>query len=166
MGGDDMQMSTTPPLNQPPMGNEGMDNMGNDGMEMPMDDNSMNGDENTKEVQELSGKLSQKLGEINSANPNSDLSKYAASMVLSQALKGMDDSDAEEVKSKLNNTENNDNQQMNRQQPQMESFLNLKNMVNEIVNQMLTKHDEKDDFNKEITNPKTKKKNPFNPQRY
>lgn len=166
MGGDDIQMSTTPPLNQPPMGNEGMDNMGNDGMDMPMDDNSMNGDENTKEVQELSGKLSQKLGEINSANPNSDLSKYAASMVLSQALKGMDDSDAEEVKSKLNNTENNDSEQMNQQQPQMESFLNLKNMVNEIVNQMLTKNDEKDDFNKEITNPKTKKKNPFNPQRY
>ena len=166
MGGADMQMSTTPPLNQPPMGNEGIDNMGNEGMEMPMDDNSMNGDENTKEVQELSGKLSQKLGEINSANPNSDLSKYAASMVLSQALKGMDDSDAEEVKSKLNNTENNDNQQMNQQQPQMESFLNLKNMVNEIVNQMLTKKEDKDDSNEEITNPKTKRKNPFNPQRY
>ena len=164
MGGDDMQMSTTPPLNQPPMGNEGMDNMGNDGMDMPMDDNSMNGDENTKEVQELSGKLSQKLGEINSANPNSDLSKYAANMVLSQALKGMDDSDAEEVKSKLNNTENNDEQQMNQQQPQMESFLNLKNMVNEIVNQMLT--DKNDKKNKEITNPQPKKKNPFNPQRF
>ena len=166
MGGADMQMSTTPPLNQPPMGNEGMNNMGNDGMEMPMDNNSMNGDENTKEVQELSGKLSQKLGEINSANPNSDLSKYAASMVLSQALKGMDDSDAEEVKSKLNNTENNNSEQMNQQQPQMESFLNLKNMVNEIVNQMLTKKEDKDDSNEEITNPKTKRKNPFNPQRY
>ena len=166
MGGADMQMSTTPPLNQPPMGNEGMDNMGDGNMEMPMDNNSMGDDENTKEVQELSGKLSQKLGEINSANPNSDLSKYAASMVLSQALKGMDDSDAEEVKNKLNNTENDDNQQMNQQQPQMESFLNLKNMVNEIVNQMLTKHDEKDDSNKDITNPKTNKKNPFNPQRF
>lgn len=158
MGGETPQMPiNSPTIQQPPMGDDGMMDTG---MEEPMNQPMENGDDNTKEVQELSGKLSQKLGEINSSNPNSDLSKYAANMVLTQAIKGMDDSDAEEVKSKLNNT-NNDSNEMNNQMPMGESKMDFNKLVNEIVNKVLDSSNREKE-NKKITNPMTKKKNPFN----
>lgn len=166
MGGEMPQMPiNSPTIQQPPMGDDGMNmNDGNMNQETPQMGDMGSGDENAKEIQKLSGELSQKLGEINSSNPNSDLSKYAANMVLAQAMKGMDESDAEDVKSKLDNPQGGGNemgqQDMNMQQPTMgESKMDFGNLVNEIVNQVIS--DTKKD-NEMITNPKTKRKNPFN----
>lgn len=167
-----MDMMANEPMNDmPPMGND--EGMMDDGFnEEPMDgqqqDNmNLGNDDDTKEVQELSGKLSQKLGEINSAQPNSDLSKYAANMVLAQAAKGLDSSDAEDVKSKLNdigNDEQNQGQELGNMEMPMESFSNFKKMVNEIVNQVLNDSN-RERQEKDITNQRTKRKNPFNPDR-
>lgn len=134
-----MTSPTNPPIDaQPPMGNDGM-------MDAPIDQPMDNGgDENTKEVQELSGKLSQKLNDINSQSPNPEISKYALNMVKSAADKGINGDTS------------------NQQVPMGESITNFNKMVNEIVNQVLDISDSNRGDEK-IRNPKTRRKNPFNP---
>ena len=87
------------PMNEPPMDNEPMDDMDNGGLD---------GDDTLdpkKGVQKLTGKLSQELRTYNDNQPNPDteLNKYVAGMIIPQASKGMTDKDKQEVINKIKN---------------------------------------------------------------
>lgn len=56
-----------------------------------------------KYIQQLTGKLSQKLNSYNKENNDPDLSKYVAGMIVSQAVKNLDDDDKNEVIDKIKN---------------------------------------------------------------
>lgn len=117
--GDDM----TPPMDDPNMmgGDPTMDSgMSDDGQmptdqEMPTDfdsnfDPGVEADEETdpkRFIQQLTGKLSQSLNSYNNENGevDQDLNKYVASMVVTQAAKGLDDKDRKEIIKKINTSD-------------------------------------------------------------
>lgn len=132
-GGDNPAMDNNAPSSPMPLGNEnGPDNpepMNEPPMDEPespmmdqgdgMDDNtSMGGEQDEemketdtkKEIQQLTGKLTQKLREYNQQENDPDLNKYVAGMVVSQAVKPLDDDDRSKVLRKINNGEYDDNQ--------------------------------------------------------
>lgn len=104
--------------NQPVM-NDGMNNdpMAN---QMPMDNQNNEFDTNfdagveadeqqdpEKYIQQLTGKLSQTLRDYNHSlqQPDTDLNKYVAGMIVKQAIEGLSEDDAKEIVDKLNSGE-------------------------------------------------------------
>lgn len=62
-------------------------------------------------IQQLTGKLSQKLRDYNETlgTPDVDLNKYVAGMVVKQAVNGLDDTERGEIIKKINTDESDDN---------------------------------------------------------
>lgn len=58
-----------------------------------------------KFIQQLTGKLSQKLREYNKNQEDSDLNKYVAGMIVVQAAKGLDQDGKDEIIDKINSSE-------------------------------------------------------------
>lgn len=104
------------PTDQPPVGNDLPPVDGDDTPPIP-DDNGGNefdtnfdagveADEDSdpkKYIQQLTGKLSQKLDSYNKENNDPDLSKYVAGMIVSQAVKNLGDDDKKEIIDKIEN---------------------------------------------------------------
>lgn len=59
-----------------------------------------------KYIQQLTGKLSQKLRDYNNNQEDSDLNKYVAGMIVVQASKGLDQDAKDEIIDKINNSKN------------------------------------------------------------
>lgn len=61
-----------------------------------------------KYIQQLTGKLSQKLNSYNNDNgqPDTELGKYVLGMLVKQGVKGMDDSDKQDIIQKIKTPEN------------------------------------------------------------
>lgn len=84
-----------------------------DGMQNPFDSNFDPGVEANEEedpkrfIQQLTGKLSQSLLEYNKSlpQPDTDLGKYVAGMIIKQAIEGMSQEDKTDVLNKINNDE-------------------------------------------------------------
>lgn len=115
-----------------------------------------------KYIQQLSGKLSQELRSYNQDQntPDTDLNKYVAGMVIPQATKAMTNDDKKDVIDKINKGVTDDD--MDDETAQMESTINLDNIINEIIGSVINQ--EIDDGNrkeKKITNKKVTNKNPF-----
>lgn len=168
MGGDpnggmpmgDPNMGGMPPMDDPMMGGD----MGN-GSEFDTNfDAGVDADENSdpkKYIQQLTGKLSQSLRKYNEnlPQPEADLCKYVAGMILKQTTEGLTDGDKKEIIDKVNgqdsdiaddNLEGNDNMMpmddtnmggdMGNEQPMMES-INHRSLVNEIFQELTQKRD-------------------------
>ena len=131
------------PMEEPNMG--GQDPMMGD--EQPMDNQMMDGEmgeENDpkKEIQQLSGKLSQELRNYNNdqQTPDTDLNKYVAGMVIPQATKVMTSDEKAEVINKIKKGMTDDdletdvsNEDMGGNEGMdmpMESKINLDNIIN------------------------------------
>lgn len=150
--GNDPMMGGTPPMDEP------------QGEEPPVDgeEDSENGP--GSDVKKYSGELSQALNTYNEENPNDEekINKYAINMIAAQVANNLSDKDKRSVIKKLNGDEDDmssDEQPMQDEQepmPQMENRI-----VNEVVDELLngrkpTKRDEKN-----VTNKKVTKHNPF-----
>ena len=154
-------------------GNDQNMNGGQDGMNaMGMDDDSkfesdfdpgVDADENSdpkKYIQQLCGKLSQSLRKYNRdlPQPDEELCKYVAGMILKQTTDGLTDGDKKDIIDKVNckgndspdNSEDGGNEDaslmedggMDGQQPMMES-INHKKLVNEIFQELTRKPDDR-----------------------
>lgn len=107
---------TTPPAapdNNPPMGNNEppMDNEDDSVMSDELDDN-MKGDGNEdgddkNHIQQLAGKLSQALQSYTDeiGEPDAELNKYVANMVVKQAAQGLSDDDKDDIIKKIENSD-------------------------------------------------------------
>lgn len=173
MGDPNMMGGAMPPMDNPnggmpPMNDPNM--MGNNSEFDTNFDAQVDADENTdpkKYIQQLTGKLSQSLRKYNSGlpQPDEELSKYVAGMILKQSTEGLTDGDKKEIIDKVNGSES-DNEMIDSgdsveqippmdiqndfggdmQQPMMES-INHRKIVNEIFQELINK---KDDNTKEI----------------
>ena len=169
MGGNDMGMGNDPMMGNEPMGGD---------MEDPMMDDE-NGAENDpkKEIQKLSGKLSQELRNYNNdqQSPDTDLNKYVAGMIIPQATKSMTSDEKAEVINKIKKGMTDDDLETDNSMEgmddmggdnsmgdmPMESKFNLDNIINEIVGSILNQEDDKNREEKKITNKRVTNKNPF-----
>lgn len=147
----------------PPMDNPNMmgDDIG-DGSEFDTNfDAGVDADENTdpkKYIQQLTGKLSQSLRKYNEnlPQPEADLCKYVAGMILKQTTEGLTDGDKKEIVDKMNGggdgTENDDMSgdytiamdgpnAMGGEPPMMEA-INHRKLVNEIFQELTQKRDD------------------------
>lgn len=165
MGGNEMG-------NDPMMGNEPM----GDGMEEPMmDDDMENENDPKKEIQKLSGKLSQELRNYNNdqQTPDTDLNKYVAGMVIPQATKSMTSDEKAEVINKIKKGMTDDDldtddsmndmggdNSMSDEMP-MESKHNLDSIINEIIGSLINGDEKENREEKKITNKRVTNKNPF-----
>lgn len=116
----------------------------NIGIDMPQDDGIKSGfsddgndEESTpkKEIQKLTGSLSQELRTYNDSQQEQDteLNKYVAGMILKQAGKSMTSKDKDDVIKKMDGVESNETNDM-----PMESVKKIaKKVVNEIFNDSL-----------------------------
>lgn len=164
-----------PPMQEPPMMGQDEPQQGDmgmvDGMDMGNDmGNSEGGDTpQKKEIQQLTGKLSQKLTDYNNGQQqkDSELNKYVANMIVKQAVKGMEDADKNDVIGNLDDNSGDDNQadeMANQQQDMpMESVRRMANkLVKEIFNNSLVGDDtNKNREEKKITKPYRNLKSPF-----
>lgn len=169
------------PMDNPMMDDE-MSMGGQDPMiggEQPMDNQMMDGEmgeENDpkKEIQQLSGKLSQELRNYNNdqQTPDTDLNKYVAGMVIPQATKVMTSDEKAEVINKIKKGMTDDdletdgsNEYMGGNESMdmpMESKFNLDNIINEIIGSIVNgDNEDKNREEKKITNKKITNKNPF-----
>lgn len=174
------------PMGQPPMGQD--PNMINGGMGMengPEDMEDMDGgfdagvdadpvEDPKKYIQQLSGKLSQELRKYNNEaeQPDEELNKYVAGMIIPQATKGLTDKGKREIIGKLKkgSVENEPMDNEGDEQPQetpnsqempMESR-SYRDTITEIMNQIIFDDEPKQKKRKEETvNKKIKSKNPF-----
>ena len=177
MGGDPNAMGDDMGGGMPPMddpnamgGDPNMmgDNMG-DGSEFDTDfDAGVDADENSdpkKYIQQLTGKLSQSLRKYNEnlPQPEADLCKYVAGMILKQTTEGLTDGDKKEIMDKVNgggdtnDTDDNENDMssmddpnmmgndMGEQPPMMEG-INHRSLVNEIFQELTQKRDNYDNI--------------------
>lgn len=107
LGGD---MGGNPPLDMPdgqmpmdnqPQGDDGMGFDDNQGFDAGVDANAE--EDPKKYLQQLTGKLSQELRKYNDEQeqPDEDLNKYIAGMIIPQAAKGMTDKGKNEVIKKI-----------------------------------------------------------------
>lgn len=180
------------PQGQPPMGG---------GMEIPQDDGEMNtdpmgnegmedgseGNDAKKEIQRMTGKLSQDLRTYNDDNGDQDteLNKYVANMIVKQAAKSMTPSDVKAVVGTLNdgsssesdtndsskdNYDDSDNDKDNGQtlggnsspvSMPTESRRYIVNLVNEIVGDLANQSRETERSDNKSANTKLRKRNPF-----
>lgn len=171
MGGDPNAIGgymggAMPPMDDPNAMGGDPNMMGNDmvdGSEFDTNfDAGVDADEDTnpkKYIQQLTGKLSQSLRKYNSSlpQPETDLCKYVAGMILKQTTDGLTDGDKKEIIDKVNGNsgENSDNvdfgddipsmengQDMGGgEQPMMES-INHRKLVNEIFQELTQKRDD------------------------
>lgn len=172
---DPMMMGSDMNQQDPMMGGEMP--MDNGGMEDPMMNNEM-GDENNdpkKEIQQLSGKLSQELRNYNNdqQTPDTDLNKYVAGMVIPQATKLMTSDEKAEVINKIKkgmtdddlNTDGSMNDMGGNNSMSnmpMESKSNIDSIINEIIGSIVNGDDERENREeKKITNKRITNKNPF-----
>lgn len=123
-------MGMDPAMGEPPMGDPSQMGMPQD---MPMGDNMNYGadfdagveaDENTdpkKYIQQLTGKLSQSLRKYNQSlpQPDADLDKYVAGMIVKQAIEGLPQEDVSEILDKVNSDEPMQEPDAQMEQPQM-----------------------------------------------
>lgn len=155
------------PMDDPMIGNEPME----DDMEEPMMDDE-NGIENDpkKEIQKLSGKLSQELRNYNNdqEKPDTELNKYVAGMIIPQATKSMTSDEKAEVINKIKKGMTDDDLEMDgiegddsMNDMPMESKYNLDNIINEIIGSIVNGDDNENREEKKITNKKITNKNPF-----
>ena len=148
-----------PPMDDPSMMGGDMGN----GSEFDTNfDAGVDADEDTdpkKYIQQLTGKLSQSLRKYNSSlpQPETDLCKYVAGMILKQTTEGLTDGDKKEIIDKVNGNggENsgdgdfggdipsmdNDPNIGGGEQPMMES-INHRKLVNEIFQELTQKRDD------------------------
>lgn len=117
--GQNQDLDNAPMDQDQPMGNEqdlATDPTQNNSSESDFDTNFDAGveadeDEDPKKyIQQLTGKLSQTLGSYNNekGEPDVELGKYVAGMVVKQAVKGMDEKDKKEIIKKINMTDGDD----------------------------------------------------------
>lgn len=119
-----------PPIQEPPVGSQMPPEQGQQPMEQPtFDDGQGDGqdeydtdfnagveaDEDSdpkRYIQQLTGKLSQKLRTYNSElpSPDTDLNKYVAGMINKQAIEGLDNKDVKEILSKIKSDETMDDE--------------------------------------------------------
>ena len=142
------QMLNTPqqPMGQEPMPDDGMNDMDNDGGEA---------DDPKKDIQRQTGTLSQDLRMYNDEldEPDTELNKYVAGMIIPQATKGMTDKEKKEIIKKIKNgsmnsaendgmtgDEEGDNIEAPSDERQMESKnINLDSIINEIIGSEIDK---------------------------
>jgi len=194
-------MAEPPMDNQPPM----MDDEGDDFPQMdanmgdaqgngenPFDTNFDAGVEANEEtdpkkyIQQLTGKLSQSLRSYNEnlPQPDADLDKYVAGMIVKQAIEGLSPEDTNDILNNIKGDETEEvpeqpqsdmsQQDMNQQPPMDNNELNndnnmemgesvaksYKDKLDEIFNQVMQDNDEEGEMQKPITNIGYKKK-PF-----
>lgn len=105
MGMPQDNMNSMPPqgddMNNSPMGDDAM--MGNDGQGFDAEVEADPIEDPKKYLQQLSGKLSQELRKYNEdqEQPDEDLNKYVAGMIIPQATKGLTDKGKKEVIAKI-----------------------------------------------------------------
>lgn len=119
--GDPMMGGDMPPMDDPNGGMPPMDDPNAMGVDMSggseFDTNfdaGVDADENTdpkKYIQQLTGKLSQSLRKYNEnlPQPESDLCKYVAGMILKQTTEGLTDAEKKEIIDKVNGNATDDN---------------------------------------------------------
>lgn len=168
-------MNSMPPMPAPPMDDPMMG--GPEAPQEPMD-GGVPGDEPDMEgadgqvedkgvgsdVREYSGELSQALNDYNEENPSDEekLNKYAINMIASQVADALSDKDKRQVIKKLRGNEEDLSNEEPQEEMPMESSTVEEDIVNEIVNDLITnnkrgtKRDEKYVTNKDVT-----KRNPF-----
>ena len=179
---DPMMGGEEPMMNQDPMGGNdsmmgGEEPMDGD-MEDPMMDDEMGGEENDpkKEIQKLSGKLSQELRNYNNdqETPDTDLNKYVAGMVIPQATKAMTSDEKAEVIKKIKKGMTDDDVEDGESMEgddmggedqmgdaPMESRFRLDKIINEIVGSIINGEERKSREETKITNDNVTNKNPF-----
>ena len=161
--GFDMQMPDMG--NMPPMDDSVMNgqdpNMDMQGQDTNMSDYAQGeGNEapEKKDIQKLSGQLSQKLSEYNLDDAD-ELSKYVVGMILKQASKKMSDEDKEDAIKKLEGDEqDNEGEDNNMDEPKNESRM----FINRKIDEVLNGDDSPYSISDEDLRPNKKKyKNPF-----
>lgn len=165
LGGNGMDMQSmppTPPMQQePPMMDNGMNN--------DMGDNSDEGLDPKKSLQQLTGKLSQELRLYNDEQeqPDEDLNKYIAGMIIPQATKALTDKGKREVIKKIKkgvtDDEMDDDSSMEDNQ-QMDANMQIESKIYEIINNIL---DDDNDTKRtqKVCNKTLPKRNPFRSSR-
>ncbi len=158
-----------PMNNMPNMGDTNFGNeMTNDSVDNEMDNmnNDMDSDEldPKKEIQQLTGKLSQALRNYNNDQnkPDTELNKYVAGMIISQASKSLTDSEKDAIIKKINSNDSDDTDDDNSMEG-MDSMEDVgddgSNDMVENVNSLIDNH--KDRYDNKIRNKQISKKNPF-----
>lgn len=169
-----------PPL--PPMQNEPL--MGEPNSDLPMPNDEVNADENEqndpkKEIQQLTGKLSQLIRQYNKdeINPDTELSQYVLGMIISAAKNTLTQDQKEKLSKKLVNPDdtNDENDDLSNEDefnggqpqdevfPQNESIKSSLNIINEIIGNL--RDSQKEKIRKEKRLPKQYQNNNFNPYR-
>lgn len=127
-----------------------------------------------KYIQQLSGKLSQELRKFNDnqEQPDEELNKYVAGMIIPQASQGLTDKGKKEIIGKIkqgvtddDNTENTDDaapsdDQQPIEEPTMESINHHRTIV-EIMNQIFDDSDKQKQRGEKKVNKQIKSRNPF-----
>ena len=130
MGGvpmDGGQMMGANPMMGDPNAMGGYPMMGGGDMNYGADfDAGVEADENAdprKFIQQLTGKLSQSLRKYNKSRPqpDADLDKYVAGMIIKQAIDGLPQEDVTEILDKVNNGEEPQQPDMSMEQPPMDA---------------------------------------------
>ena len=167
-----------PPL--PPMQNEPLINEPNNEQPMPNDEFNTDGNEQNdpkKEIQQLTGKLSQLIRQYNKdeINPDTELSQYVLGMIISATKNTLTQDQKEKLSKKLvnpddandekddlsNEDEFSDGQSQNEVFPQNESIKTSLKVINEIIGNL--KDSQKEKIRKEKRLPKQYQNNNFNP---
>ena len=162
MGMPNAPMGDMPPMDEPPM------------------EDKPNGEENTpkKEIQQLTGTISQKLRTYNDTENDSELSKYVAGMIIPQACKAMTDDDKQDIINKIKKGTvsdeeiQQDDSSMGMNEPPMDDkqapnipmesrLMRTARLVNEIVGSIINDKDEQERVEKKSTNKAVKRNNPF-----
>lgn len=125
-----------------------------------------------KYIQQLTGKLSQSLRSYNEnlPQPDADLNKYVAGMIVKQAVEGLSPDDTNEIINKINNDDSDDETSQTDNMDNVDNFdqdmnmgeskvISNKDKIDEIFNQIIKPEDEKQ-MQKPINNIGYKKK-PF-----
>ena len=126
-----------------------------------------------KYIQQLSGKLSQELRKFNDTQeqPDEELNKYVAGMIIPQATKGLTDKGKKEIIGKLKKGVSEDGveipseepaegQEQMPEQPQMES-INRRKAIVEIMNQIFDDSEKQKQRAEKKINKQIKNRNPF-----
>lgn len=179
---NEMPMADNSGGEMPPMNDETPNDGGN-----PFDTNfdaGVDANEETdpkKYIQQLTGKLSQSLRSYNEnlPQPDADLDKYVAGMIVKQAIEGLSPEDTNDILNKIKGDESEETPEQSSQEeiPQEQPMDNAmpdeggidmgesvvkenKTKIDEIFNQVMQNKDEDDQMQKPITNISYKKK-PF-----
>lgn len=179
---NEMPMAGNGDEEMPPMNDEMPNDSGN-----PFDTNfdaGVDANEETdpkKYIQQLTGKLSQSLRSYNEnlPQPDADLDKYVAGMIVKQAIEGLSPEDTNDILNKIKGDESEETpeqpsqEEMPQEQPtdntlSDEGGIDMgesvvkenKTKIDEIFNQVMQDKDEDDQMQKPITNISYKKK-PF-----